>query len=122
MRKQDAKTGAVVWCNSSATRTQVRIVRAVPHYTRGRSGKQRRATGYRVARVDNGSELPRLRTARELHFCAHRGYWPGLSEPADTLAEACAACAERYLAGVAQRPLPRSFEVSPGRVNRGGCY
>ncbi len=104
MLANDAKVGAILWANVSGKRARVRIVSENAISKLGRTGRYSRRVYYRIAREFGvsvaGSPLTRLRTARELHFCAHRGAWAGLSEPTDTLAGACGDCAAEYSASV----------------------
>lgn len=90
MRKKDLFAGAEVWCNSSATKTQVVVERVVVRMSGGR--KPRAETVYRVRNYRG--VLPKLRSARELHICGH-AHFPSLSEVQDT-STGCAACAVRF--------------------------
>lgn len=93
MRKKDLFIGAQVWCNSSATKVQVEVVAIVQRQTFGtRSGRNRAKTMYRIRNFRG--ELPKLRSARELHICGH-GEFPSFTEVQDT-STGCAECAVRF--------------------------
>lgn len=69
MKTADIHVGSIVWTKVGEERVQVRVV--------GDLGG--RGARYRVQRVDNGTYLPKTRSAAALH-ASGTGYWAGMTE------------------------------------------
>lgn len=70
MKKKDVKVGGEYLTNVSGSLVRVRVIRAVPPRLKFGGGVQCGESGpsrFRVARVDNGTELPKPRTAAGLY-------------------------------------------------------